>query len=398
LKKFQTRSLALLALIAFLVLQPAIAQKQKADTTDYGKLEKLKDFFTFYPNRGAVERDSTLFLQKFIAAPVVSYSPETNLGFGIGAKYLFKFKGSGEETRTSNMPITAQYTLNNQFFLFSGFEMFTNQEKWVIEGNLLFQNYPLKYFGIGNDTPESNEDQYNYTQFLFEPIFLKQMFHRYLFIGAGVRYNKIYDVTVRPDGIISRTRLDGFAGSTSVGAEVAALFDSRNNILNANNGWYLEFTHGEYFEVLGGTHTFNLTRIDLRHFIELKDNYQDILAFQFAGRAVRGDQPFIEYSFFGGSDIMRGYQEGRFVDRDMIAAQVEYRKRFGEDSRWGGVAFVGTGSVYNNIADFQFSSLKPNYGAGLRYMLDKSENLNIRVDWGFGNGTNNLYLSIAEAF
>ena len=105
-------------------------------------IDKLKEFFTFYPNKKAVEKDSTLYLQKFIAAPVMSYAPETNFAFGTGAKYLFKFSGSGEETRVSNMPMTLQYTLNNQFFLYSGFEVFTNQEEWVIEGNLLFQNYP----------------------------------------------------------------------------------------------------------------------------------------------------------------------------------------------------------------------------------------------------------------
>lgn len=361
------------------------------------KLEKLKEFFTFYPNAVAAERDTTLYLQKFIAAPVVSYSPETNFAFGTGAKYLFKFAGSGEETRVSNMPMTLQYTLNSQFFLYSGFEVFTNQEKWVIEGNLLFQNYPRIYYGMGNNTPVTAEEQYDYNQFLFEPIFLKRMFHRYLFIGAGVRYNHIYNTKIEDDGLIAQNRPDGFDGSTSMGVEVALLYDSRSNILNSQDGWYFEFTHGKYDKVLGGTNIFNLTRFDLRHYVEISKKSKDVLAFQFAGRFTRENIPFSEFSFFGSSELMRGYQEGRFVDRDMLATQVEYRKRF-KDSRIGAVAFVGTGDVYNNVTDFQFNNLKPNYGAGLRYMLDKSENLNIRLDWGFGRGTNSFYLGIAEAF
>ncbi|ARN77515.1 hypothetical protein BST97_05685 [Nonlabens spongiae] len=391
----QTISLRLLVLIIFIVL-PFNGQAQEQEE-DSKFIKDLKEFFTFYPNLKAAERDSTIYLQKFIAAPVVSYSPETNFGLGVGAKYLFKFNGSGEETRVSNMPITAQYTLNSQFFLYSGFEIFTNQEKWVIEGNILFQNYPLKYYGIGNNTPDSREERYDYTQFLFEPIFLKQMFTRYLFIGAGVRYNTIYGVDTVEGGAVETDAVDGFDGSTSAGAEVAALYDSRDIILNASEGWYLEFTHGEYFEALGGTNKFNLTRVDLRHYLDLSPRNHDVLAFQFVGRAVRGDQPLSEYSFFGSSEIMRGYQEGRFIDRDLLAAQVEYRKRFG-DSRWGAVAFLGAGDVYRNIDQAQFETIKPNYGVGLRWMLDKSENLNLRLDWGFGQGTNNLYLSIAEAF
>ncbi|KQC32826.1 membrane protein [Nonlabens sp. YIK11] len=361
------------------------------------QFENLKELFTFYPNRKAVERDSTLYPSKFIAAPVVSYSPETDFAFGIGAKYLFKFAGSGDETRVSNMPITFQYTLNSQYFLYSGFEIFTNQEKWVIEGNILFQNYPRLYYGIGNGTPESAEEVYNYNQLLIEPIFLKQAFLRHLFVGAGIRYNHIYNTDFEEDGLIATEQLDGFDGSTSVGVEVAALYDSRDVILNASSGWYLEFTHGKYGEFLGGTNKFNLTRIDLRHFLKVSKKNNDVLGFQFVGRTVRNNQPFSEYSFLGSSEIMRGYREGRFIDRDLVAAQAEYRKNF-KDSRIGAVVFVGAGDVYRNIDEFQFSSLKPSYGVGVRYKLDESENLNIRLDWGFGRGTNELYLGIAEAF
>lgn len=181
-------------------------------------IDKLKEFFTFYPNYKAVQKDSTIYPSKFIAAPVISYSPETNFAFGVGAKYLFKFNGSGEDTRVSNMPITFQYTLNSQYFLFSGFEIFTNQEKWVIEGNILFQNYPRLYYGIGNNTPESAEEEYNYNQLLIEPIFLKQTPLRYLFVGAGVRYNLIYNAVVEENGLLDQDMPDGFDGSTSVGA------------------------------------------------------------------------------------------------------------------------------------------------------------------------------------
>ena len=82
---------------------------------------------------------------------------------------MFKFKGSGDETRTSNMPVSMLYTLNNQFFIYSGFEIFTNQEKWVISGNIIFQNYPRLYYGIGQNSPDTNEEIYDTYQFLIEP-------------------------------------------------------------------------------------------------------------------------------------------------------------------------------------------------------------------------------------
>lgn len=361
------------------------------------ELEELKDFFTFYPNRKAVKRDSTLYLSKLVAAPVISYAPETSLGFGVGAKYLFKFKGSAEETRTSNMPATIQYTLRNQFILFSGFEVFTNQEKWVITGNLRFQNYPRLFYGIGRDTPKDAEEEYNYYQALAEPIFLKRMFLRYLFIGAGIRYNHIYNVGLDREGTLQDTQPEGFDGSTSAGAELALLYDSRDNILNAQSGWYFELTHGFYDEVLGGTSRFELTRFDLRHYYKLFKDKDDVLGFQIVGSFSSGEVPFNELALFGGDDILRGYREGRYVEKNIMAAQVEYRKHF-RNSRLGLVAFAGGGDVFREISNLKMSNIRPNIGVGLRYMLDKKERLNIRMDYGFGDDSNYLYLDIAEAF
>ncbi|MBU3011086.1 outer membrane protein assembly factor [Polaribacter vadi] len=361
-------------------------------------LDKFVEYFTFYPNKDKVAKDSTLYLSKIITAPILSYSPETSLGFGVGAKYLFKFKGSGEETRTSNMPVSLLYTLKNQFFVYSGFEIFTNQEKWVISGNIIFQNYPRLYYGIGQNSPETNEENYDNYQFLFEPILLKQAFTRYLFLGGGVRYNKIYKTKIEPNKLLATNQPSGFDGSTSVGFELAALYDSRDNILNASKGWYLELTRGFYGTALGGTHQFELTRFDLRHYLKVSQKNDDVLAFQAIGHFANGDTPLSELALFGNEEIMRGYIEGRYIEENLLAAQVEYRKTF-KDSRFGMVAFLGAGDVFNKSKDLSLNDIKLNYGVGLRFMLDKKEKLNIRFDYGMGSETDgNFYVNIAEAY
>ncbi|GAA0872476.1 hypothetical protein GCM10009117_16230 [Gangjinia marincola] len=379
----------ILLLLLFFIIGSQHARAQE--------IEELKEIFTFHPNKKAAAKDSTLYKSKLITAPVISYSPETNVGFGVGAKYLFKFKGSGEETRTSNMPATIQYTLNNQFILYSGFEVFTNQEKWVITGNLLFQNYPRLYFGIGNDSPKENEEEYDYYQLTVEPIVLKRAFLKYLFLGGGVRYNRIYNVTTEEDGLLETNQPEGYLGSTSVGAEFAALYDDRENILNASKGWYIEFTHGFYGKVLGGTNEFELTRFDVRHYLTPFSKRKDVLAFQVLGYFSNRDVPFGELALLGSGEIMRGYREGRFVDRGLMAAQVEYRLNI-KNSRWGFVGFAGAGEVFRHPSDFNIGDVKPNAGIGIRFLLDQKEKLNLRVDYGFGENTNNLYLNIAEAF
>ena len=49
-------------------------------------LDKFVDFFTFHPNKRSVEKDSSLYPSKIITAPIIYYSPETSLGFGLGSK------------------------------------------------------------------------------------------------------------------------------------------------------------------------------------------------------------------------------------------------------------------------------------------------------------------------
>lgn len=374
------------------------SNSQETEKKEASGLDNFVETFTFYPNRKKVEQDSTLYLSKIITAPIVSYSPETNLGFGIGAKYLFKFNGSGDETRTSNMPVSFLYTLNNQFFVYSGFEIFTNQEKWVISGNIIFQNYPRLYYGIGQNSPDTNEEIYDTYQFLIEPIILKQAFTRYLFLGGGLRYNTIYDTTIEENGLLDTNMPTGFDGSTSTGVELALLYDSRDNILNASKGWYFEFTRGFYNTSLGGTHDFDLTRFDLRHYMKISQKNDDVLAFQAIGHFANGDVPLAELALFGNEQIMRGYIEGRYIEENLLAAQVEYRKTF-KDSRFGIVAFVGAGDVFSKSTDLSLGDLKLNYGVGLRFMLDKKEKLNIRFDYGAGNESDgNFYVNIAEAF
>lgn len=359
-------------------------------------IREAVEFLTIEPNRRAVEEDSTLYLSKIIVSPVISYSPETSLGMGFGAKYLFKFKGSRAETRTSNVPLSFTYTLNNQFVFFSGFEVFTNQERYVIAGNIIYRRFPQLYYDVGRDTPESNEEEYSFQQLLIEPILLKRAIFRYLFLGGGIRINDISRVDVEEDGSLEDNNRTGERGSTSIGGEFALLYDSRDKILTASNGWYAEFTLGVYEESLGSTSNFRLTRLDLRHFFTPFKNRNDVLAFQFKTQFSNGDTPISELARLGSDEIMRGYYEGRFIDNHLIAFQAEYRKTI--KGAVGLIVFAGMGDVANKVSDFDITRFRPSYGFGLRYLLDAKEDLNLRFDWGFGDNTNNFYLNISEAF
>jgi hypothetical protein len=139
-----------------------------------------------------------------------------------------------------------------------------------------------------------------------------------------------------------------------------------------------------------------LARWDLRHYWTLSKRRQDVLAFHMIGHITDKNAPLAELANFGSAEIMRGYYEGRYIDRTMLALQVEYRRDL--FYRFGAVLFAGIGNVKPELNDFNIADLDYSIGFGLRFLLEKRERLNLRFDWGFGQGTNNYYLNIAEAF
>jgi hypothetical protein len=44
------------------------------------------------------------------------------------------------------------------------------------------------------------------------------------------------------------------------------------------------------------------------------------------------------------------------------------------------------------------TGIKPAAGFGLRFLLAPDEGLNLRADWGFGNGSSGFYLGMGEVF
>ena len=363
-------------------------------------VEQITNFFEFSVGNHHPE-DSTKYVSKVVLAPIVTYEPATSWGFGVGAKFLFKPFGAGLDTRTSNIPISAEYTLNNQIVLASNYTVFFPKESFLLKGNIAFIKFPFGYYGVGNLSKESDRIEIAYDNFLLEPLLLKRVVPN-LFVGGGWRYNTYRDTRLYeshldlPEGY----NLQDSLGSTSSGFELAITLDSRNNVLNAAHGVFAEFTHGFYDEWMGSTHKFMLSKLNYRQYWQVSPKRPyDAVAIEVYSRFSWGDTPNLELSTLGGSEFLRGFQEGRFRDRFAFFTQAEYRWQALD--RIGMVFFGGMGEVTNDFSKLNIRDFKYSLGSGIRLKIVKSENLNIRFDYAFGFGPSpdhNFYLGIAEAF
>ena len=378
----------LLPLLLLLALSTAVRAQ--------GFIEKVTDLLEF--NLGKPVADTTMFQNKIVLSPIAFYEPQTNFGFGVGAKLLFKPKRAQELTRTSNIPLSASYTLNGQFFFFSSYTVFFPEEKWLLRGNLEFRSFPQGYYGIGNGTTEDDRTEISFKQILVEPLLLRQV-RKNLFIGGGFRYNRVYDTVldVATEELSEGMSLQDSLGSTSAGVELAAIYDSRDNVLNAQRGLLVEFTQGFYGMEVAGTNAFELTKVDVRRYKSLGE--RNTLAFHAFGRHTWNNAPAQELSTLGGPTLLRGFQEGRFRDRVAFFSQVEYRHQ--GRGRLGFVTFAGAGQVADRVGDLGLGDFRFSVGAGLRLLIVPSEALNLRLDYALGLGPSadrNFYLGIAEAF
>lgn len=362
-------------------------------------IENITKIFEF--DIGPERADSSFRQAKVVLAPVATYEPSTSLGFGIGAKFLFKPFGAGADTRTSNIPLSIQYTLRNQFIAFSEYTIFFPGETFLLKGNVGFSKFPLGYFGIGSQTKDSDQVDISFNNFLLEPLFLRRVIPN-LFVGGGWRLNtyKGLKLLEESDMFPDVINLQDSLGSTSSGLEIAITLDSRDNVLNAGSGTFAEFTHGIYNEFFGSSSSFMLTKLNLRKYWTVSDRRpDDVIAAEIYTRLSWNDTPLLELSALGGAELLRGFREGRFRDKYSFFGQVEYRWQALE--RIGFTFFGGIGEVTDALSNIELGNLKYSVGTGLRLKIVKSENLNIRIDYAFGLGKvrdQNFYIGIAEAF
>ena len=333
---------------------------------------------------------------KYIISPFAFYMPETNLVIGAGIKRFYNFGKEGDSlTRVSNVAGSLQYSLNGQFLLRSQYNIFTNHEKYYITGYLGISRFPMVFYGIGNDIDMNKNEAISFNYFRFDNTTYRKI-GRSSFVGFGWRYFAMSDVQSSANGLLENTNVIGNTGSKVSGLNISYLFDNRDNILTPSRGAYAQVTYSIHGKQTGSSHTFNRLQLDGRYYIKPFSKKQDVIGFQGYSVLSVGDVPFNELAQMGGEMIMRGYYQGSYRDKNLLAFQTEYRWQ--ALKRWGLVGFAGAGAISNSMGEFDFKNTKPSYGGGLRFKINRKENVNIRADYGFGNGQQNVYFFIAEAF
>ena len=144
--------------------------------------------------------------------PVAIYTPEN--GFGFGGVAIRQFKEDTTYTRTSYYQFAALYTTTNRFLFEWMDNIFLDEQKWFLLGYTFLFKFPDLYWGIGNETPDSNEEEISYLVIDTEHQGLRRINKSPLYLGLVLHYVNQWDMNLENGGILDTEMTNGYQGSS----------------------------------------------------------------------------------------------------------------------------------------------------------------------------------------
>jgi Omp85 superfamily domain len=321
-----------------------------------------------------------------------AYQPETSWLLG-GAAALVYQPPEHSGRRESQLLLAGAASLRKQFSIILSSDVYALEDRMHLGGTLSAARFPDVFFGMGNATSASAKEPYTPTYYEFE-LSPKWRVLPALYVGPSGRIQVARIAGQPPGGLLDRGEVPGEHGGTTVQLGASVLWDTRDSTLYPRSGALVRAQVRVALPALGSDAAFDLVRLDGRGYLTMP-YAPHVVAVHALIELRGGEPPFYDTGKLGSSEMMRGYFEGRFRDRQHLALQAEYRSPL--FWRVGGVAFASVGSVGRRLDAEMLSALKPAAGVGLRVAPVADVPVNIRLDVAYGSDLS-FYLNVGEAF
>lgn len=347
----------------------------------------LKRILNYFDNSNKEKKTSGMDFS-IIGGPY--YSSTMGLGIGLVASGLYHSSGSDTLLPPSNASLYGKISTKGFGSVGISGTHISPADSYRITYLTELMMDPSDYWGIGYEKGDNdaNESEMKRTGIKAECAFLIHLGSQ-LYAGPKVAFDYVhaYDIE-RPD------LLEGMRSTTwNIGIGITLSYDSRDVLTNPHRGMYAAVTQSFRPGFIGNKHSFSTTEI-------LFDTYRTLwsgamLAYDLRSTLNFGSPSWHTMARIGGSYSMRGYYDGRYRDKNMMATQIELRQHVW---RRNGIAlWAGAATVFRHFSDIRMRRLLPNVGIGYRWEFKKD--VNVRLDIGFGkNGQSGFLFNINEAF
>jgi hypothetical protein len=315
-----------------------------------------------------------------IFAPDLNYN--TELGFGGAMRYFaypspdthwYIFFGAQIEKQRS---IDLYYSTGR-----------TREDWWSWDAKFFFEDEPTeRFFGIGNDTPESAETNFMLRQLYFQfQIGLNVTQHLQIALNERPRYVRIKRGALDSFPFIGALFPDvkGLDGGSEWVHTLLASYDTRDAVDIPRAGGLALIYAGLTDRRLGSSVSYWRFGGELRRYIPINDRVT-LAGHLYVQYIPAGNEtPFWAMGRLGGQhsrlwdqQTLRGFGSGRFVDNNLEVANVEVRTRVFEATIFNthGVLelapFFEFGKVFHRMTDNPLNRFHPSAGMGFRAIAE----------------------------
>lgn len=335
-------------------------------------------------------RDSTLPAAarkgNFVAVPIPFSNPTLTAGIiGVAAFFHPQTEAQQKSQPASVTGLGLMYSSNKSYAAAVGHAGYWRDGRWRFKGALAYADVELPLLGLGENDGILDVDWLVSGSFLYSE--LSRRIGGRWYVGGSSRY---VDVEQK-FGIRLPSQefalLDSFK---TIGLGPNLTFDTRDKPINAYEGRYFraaatfnrpsfggDLSYASYSLAYSAYHTFP---------------HALVVAWELSGCIKSDGVPLWDACAIR----LRGFATTDYLGKSSVLGQIEARWKF--DNRWGIVAFAGAGQINDSFSTLHEHELVPSYGAGLRWMVDTANRINVRLDYGRSTDADAVYLSVGEAF
>jgi len=322
----------------------------------------------------------------FLAIPIPFSNPTLDSGLVLVGGYFHAQTEKQKATQPASATGVAYMKSSNGSYAYGvGNASYWNEDRWRFKGFLGYADLSLPLLVASPDSKGLSVDWLLQGKLGYAALSRKLGGRWYLgVIGRYVDVDQQIDVNLQSRSLLGRNTI------LSAAAGLSLSYDSRDMPGNPYRGRLFTATALLTSEALGSDDDYQGYTLDFRSYHSLAKPL--VLAWTVQGCSRSGEVPLWDACRLN----LRGSAATDYMGLSSIVAKVEGRWRLSE--RWGLVAFTGAGQLTESFTGRDDYDIVGNYGAGIRFTVQKSNRVNMRLDYGRTDEDAAIMLSVGEAF
>ncbi len=349
----------------------AFAEEDHADTSPARAPDIREDELRLKAQKGNV-----------VAVPIPMSNPTLDTGLIAGGAYFYGQTPEQKESQPASVTGTAgMYTSNESWALGVFHDAYWDDDNWRFSGVAGYADVRLSL--IAPEEAGTNDGVDWRVKGAFVNLAMSRRIKGEWYAGGVARYiDSEQSPEFHSDDEVVELDLD--ANIQVVGAGVAVEYDTRDIPTGPYTGMHFK-AEGLYnrrsSDNSGDYRTYSLF---FRSYHQL--SYSLVLAWEARGCGRGGTVPLWDACRIQ----LRGFAAFDYLGQESASGQVELRWRAWK--RLGFAAFGGAGWAGDTLSTLGGEETTPSYGAGIRYEVLPAKRLNMRLDFGWSENSNAIYL------